>query len=191
MRLTRSGTSRSSSFAAFGLFALGAIGARPALAQQEGQDSLPPASQHGVVSQTVNRTVVTVEYDRPVARGRELFGGILDWDVTWTPGANRATWIDVSTPFTFEGHELPSGRYGLWMVTHENEPWEVILVGQWDTHHSYFSFETEQLRVRVGPERGTHMEALAFYFPVVGPYETVLRMHWGETFVPLHIGVPR
>jgi hypothetical protein len=35
------------------------------------------------------------------------------------------------------------------------------------------------------------MEALAFYFPVVGPYETVLRMHWGETIVPLRIGVPR
>lgn len=49
------------------------------------------ASQHGSVAQTVNRTVITLEYDRPVARGRELFGGIVDWDAIWTPGANVAT----------------------------------------------------------------------------------------------------
>jgi hypothetical protein len=177
--------------ASIGVVAFVLIGAHPLFAWQDRPDSLPPASQHGTVSQTVNHTIVTVGYDRPVARGRELFGGILEWDVTWTPGANRATWIDVSTPFTFEGHELEAGRYGLWMVTHETEPWEVILVGQWDTHHSYFSFETEKLRIRVSPEPGAHMEALAFYFPVVGPYETTLRMHWGETILPLRIGVPR
>ena len=150
----------------------------------------PQASQHGAVSQVVNETLIVVEYDRPVARGRELFGGILDWDAVWTPGANRTTWLDVSTPVTFEGTELPRGRYGIWLVPSETEAWEVVLVSEWDTHHSYFPFETEVVRVRVRPERGSHMETLAFYFPVVGPYETELRMHWGGTILPLHISVP-
>jgi hypothetical protein len=35
------------------------------------------------------------------------------------------------------------------------------------------------------------MEVLAFYFPVVGPYETTLRFHWGDVVVPLAIGVDR
>ena len=66
-----------------------------------GQESPGPrASQHGTVSQTVNETTISVDYDRPVARGRELYGGIIDWDVVWTPGANRATWIEFSTPVT-------------------------------------------------------------------------------------------
>jgi len=46
----------------------------------------PPASQHGTVSQLVNTTVITLEYDRPVLRGRSLFGQLLDYDVVWTPG---------------------------------------------------------------------------------------------------------
>jgi len=51
----------------------------------------PPASQHGTVAQAVNTTVITLEYDRPVLRGRSIFGELLDYDVVWTPGANRAT----------------------------------------------------------------------------------------------------
>ena len=157
-----------------------------------GQDSPGPrASQHGTVSQTVNETTISVDHDRPVARGRELFGGIIDWDVVWTPGANRATWIEFSTPVSFMGQEVDAGRYGIWTVPHESQAWELVLVRDWDTHHSFFPRESEATRVRVQMEPGAHMEALAFYFPTVGPYETMLRMHWGGTFLPISIRVPR
>ena len=151
----------------------------------------PRPSQHGTVSQEVALTTITVGYDRPVARGRELYGGIVDWDVVATPGANRATWIEFSTPVTFAGARVEASRYGLWHVTHESAPWEVILVPEWDTHHSFFPFESEVVRVPVPTETGAHMETLAFYFPVVGDYETVLRLHWGTTILPLRIEVPR
>jgi len=163
---------------------LGLGGAAPLAAQ-------PQASQHGTVSQTVNTSVITLEYDRPVLRGRTLFVELLDYDVVWTPGANRATWIDFSAPVRFQGVDLPAGRYGMWTIPHEREPWEIILVSEWDSHHSFFPAETERLRVRATPERSSHMEVLAFYFPVVGPYETTLRFHWGELVVPLTIEVAR
>jgi len=105
------------------------------------------------------------------------------------PGA-RATW-DFSTPVTFAGAGLDAGRYGVWHVPHESEPWEIVLVSEWDTHHSFFPFENEAARVRVTPETGAHMETLAFYFPVVGEYDAVLRLHWGSTIIPLRIEVPR
>ena len=149
----------------------------------------PAASQHGTVSQVVNTTTITLEYDRPVLRGRSVFGDILDYDVTWTPGANRATWIDVSAPVEIEGVALDAGRYGIWTVPHESEPWEVIFVREWDTHHSYFPEEAAVARVWASPESNDHMEVLAFYFPVVGPYETTLRFHWGNVVLPLHIVV--
>lgn len=161
----------------------------PSLRAQE--LSRPRPSQHGTVSQEVAMTSITVGYDRPVARGRELYGGIVDWDVVATPGANRATWIEFSTPVTFAGASLDAGRYGVWHIAHESEPWEVVLVRDWDTHHSYFPFESEAARVRVPTETGEHMETLAFYFPVVGQYDAVLRLHWGTTVLPLLIGVPR
>ncbi len=151
----------------------------------------PQASQHGAVSQTVNTTVITLEYDRPVLRGRSVFGDILDYDVVWTPGANRTTWIDFSAPVRVEGQQLPAGRYGIWTIPQQNGPWEVILTSEWDTHHSFFPQESERARVRVSPETSSHMEVLAWYFPVVGPYETTLRFHWGTIVVPLRIEVGR
>ena len=157
------------------------VGARPGLAQQ--------ASQHGVVSQTVNQTIVTLEYDRPVARGRELFGELIEWDAIWTPGANRATWIDFSQPVKLEGHDLPAGRYAIWMVPKESEPWEVVVVSEWDTHHAIFPFEAVVFRTDVMPETSSHLETLGFYFPVVGPYEAMLSLHWGTTVIPLRIEV--
>ena len=151
----------------------------------------PQASQHGAVSQTVNTTIISLGYDRPVLRGRSIFGELLDYDAVWTPGANRATWIEFSAPVTVEGSALTAGRYGIWTIPHENAPWEVIFVSEWDSHHSFFPLETELLRVEATPETASHMEVLAFYFPVVGPYETTLRLHWGELVVPLRIGVRR
>lgn len=147
------------------------------------------ASQHGTVSQTVNETTITLEYDRPVLRGRSLFGELLDYDVVWTPGANRATWIDFSGPVTVQGQALAAGRYGIWTIPHEGSEWEIVFVSEWDSHHSYFPMETEALRVGASAETGAHMEVLAFYFPVVGPYETTLRFHWGDVVLLLQIGV--
>ena len=155
------------------------------------ESSAPRASQHGTVSQTVNETTISVDYDRPVARGRELYGGIIDWDVVWTPGANRATWIEFSTPVTVMQQAIDAGRYGIWLVPHELEPWELVLVRDWDTHHSFFPRESEATRVPVQTEAGAHMETLALYFPTVGPYQTELRIHWGATVLPIAIAVPR
>lgn len=175
-------------FASLTALALLALAAPPAGAQEL---SRPRPSQHGTVSQEVARTTISLAYDRPVARGRELYGGIVDWDVVSTPGANRATWIEFSTPVTFAGAAVPAGRYGLWHVPHASGPWEIVLVRAWDTHHSFFPFESEVARVRVSPEQGAHMETLTFYFPLVSDYETVLRLHWGTTMVPLRVEVPR
>ena len=173
------------------LVTVAAVLGPPVVAQEPEELPRPRPSQHGMVAQEVALTTITLEYDRPVARGRELYGGIVEWDVISTPGANRATWIDFSTPVTFAGAAVAAGRYGLWHVPHEAEPWEFVLVREWDTHHSFFPFEGEVARVRVRPETGAHMEVLAFYFPEVSQSDAVLRLHWGSTIVPFRIEVPQ
>lgn len=185
--MSASNTRLRRSFGPIAIAALTAVAADGVAQEREG----PPASQHGAVTQQVNETTVTIEYDRPVARGRALFGELIEWDVVWTPGANRATWVEFSTAVTLQGVSLEAGRYGVWLVPHDREPWEVTLVREWDTHHSFYPYESEALEVTATPEAGAHVEALAFYFPEVGPYQTTLRLHWGETVLPLRIEVPR
>ena len=51
-------------------------------------------SQHGTVSQRIADTTITVEYNRPVARGRELFGRLVPYGRIWCPCADDATTVD-------------------------------------------------------------------------------------------------
>lgn len=162
--------------------ALAATLITPAAAQQI------PFSQHGEVMQRVGFTDITVTYNRPVARGRTLFGGVINWGRVWNPGADSATTIGFTRDVTVEGHSLPAGRYTIWMIPTEGAPWTVIFSRAVDIFHTpYPGEEHDAARMTIAPERGAHMEVLAFYFPIVAQDSTVLRMHWGETIVPLTI----
>ena len=148
------------------------------------------ASEHGTVSQKVDGTTISVEYDRPVARGRDLFGKLVRWNRTWTPGANDATTLEVDKDVRINGGALPKGKYSVWMIPRETEAWTVIFHRNAKLWHIQRPNEAEeQLRFDVTPAQGSHMEALAWYFPVVGPEMTTLQMHWGTTVIPMKIDV--
>jgi hypothetical protein len=151
-----------------------------------------PFSQHGTVSQRVSYTDIAVEYNRPVARGRALFGALVPWDSIWHPGADSATRISFSTDVMLAGHAVAKGEYSLWLVPREARSWTLILSSAAHTFHTpYPGEQADVLRVDIQPERNSHMETLAYYVPVVGRDSVVMRIHWGETVLPIHIRVPR
>ena len=57
-------------------------------------------------------------------------------------------------------------------------------------HTPYPGEEHDALRFEVTVETGSHMETLAYYFPVVNRDEATLRIHWGTMIVPLRIKAP-
>ena len=148
------------------------------------------ASELGSVSQTVDGTTMKIEYSRPVARGRELFGKLVRWGNTWTPGANWATTFEVDKDIEINGNFLPKGKYAIWMIPRESEDWTVIFHRKARAFHvERPKQDDEQLRFTAKPEQGAHIETLMWYFPVVGPDGATLRMHWGTTQVPMQVSV--
>lgn len=152
-----------------------------------------PFSQRGSVAQSVGFTEISVQYGRPVARGRKLFGdsAIVKWDRIWNPGADSATRIAFDRDVQVEGRDVKAGEYTIWLLPRSSAPWTLILSRAAHVFHTpYPGEEQDALRVDVTPERGAHMETLALYFPVVMRDEALLRIHWGETIVPLRIKAP-
>ena len=146
------------------------------------------ASQEGYVRQKVGETWLEVHYRRPTARGRELFGGIVGWGRTWTPGADTATTLKLSAPIRIEEHSLPAGTYSVWMIPDSTGPWTVIFSRAQPVFHiPYPGEEQDQLRLTVTPQPATAMETLAFYFSQVDGADATLAMHWGTTVVPMRI----
>jgi hypothetical protein len=169
------------------LFAIVVIGAAVANAQEPAPKVKP--SQRGTVSQRIADTTVTIDYSRPVARGRDLFGSLVPWGRVWCPGADDATTIELTTDVKVNGHELAKGKYSLWTEPGPDK-WVMIVNRNPSVWHTRYPAGQDALRVDATPREGMHMETLAFYFPVVEGRKAELVLHWGKVVVPLTIDVP-
>ena len=151
------------------------------------------ASERALVQQTVDGTVLTVDYARPRARGRpQLFGGkeVVHWDEVWTPGANEATTLRVSKPIRLNGHPVPAGKYSVWLVVREHGDWELLLDGDTTRFHTRRPKpDSAKVRFAVRPDSGAHMEVLTFAFTDVRSDGATLELGWGKLRLPLRIDV--
>lgn len=174
-----------------GLLMAAAWGAVPPPVQDAGAQTVR-RSQRGTVTQRVADTHIAVVYNRPVARGRTLFGGVVRHGEIWNPGANEATTIEFSHDVLIDDEPLAAGVYSLWVLPREHGPWTIIFSKAADVFHSPYPGEAhDALRLDLRPSPGRHMETLAFYFPVVGPTSAVLALHWGTTVLEIPITTSR
>jgi Protein of unknown function (DUF2911) len=149
----------------------------------------PKPSQRGSVSQRIDDTLISIDYSRPVARGRELFGALVPWGRVWCPGADDATTIEATGPVTLNGQELPKGKYSVWAIPGA-EKWTIIFNRAAAVWHTRYPTGQDALRIDVTPRAGAHMETLAFYFPVADGKKGELVLHWGTVVVPVSVEVP-
>ncbi len=150
------------------------------------------ASERGAVSQTVDGTVITVNYGRAQVRGRDsLFGKVVTRDEIWTPGANAATTFEASRDVTVGGKALPAGKYSVWMSSDPTAEWTLYFHKNAGLFHTQHPKPADMvLAVPVAHTTvGEHTEILTFDFPRVTTTGAQLRLRWGSTTVPVVIGV--
>ncbi|MCC7501381.1 MAG: DUF2911 domain-containing protein [Flavobacteriales bacterium] len=83
---------------------------------------LPQPSPKGKVEQVVGLTNVSVEYSRPSAKGRAVFGELVPFSKLWRLGANANTIISFDGQVVIEGNKVEAGKYSLF-VTPEQGAW--------------------------------------------------------------------
>ena len=165
--------------------ALGLVAPVPVIAQAR-------PSESAVVGQTVAGTRITLEYYRPVARGRaNLFGGLVHWGELWTPGANWATTLEVSRDVELNGHKVLAGKYAIWMIPRQDSAWTVLLHKRARAFHTIRPVGTtdDVARFEVKPQTVAHTEVLTWSFPDVSASGTEARMAWGTTALALRFTV--
>lgn len=78
--------------------------------------SVKQLSVRDTVKAQIGSVRFTVDYGRPLLRGRKLLGDVLPYDDVWRTGANAATQFTVSAPIKLAGMRVPAGMYTLWTV---------------------------------------------------------------------------
>lgn len=150
---------------------------------------LPRDSQHARVIQRVGITNITINYHRPLVKGRKVWGGLVPYGQVWRAGANENTTIEFTDPVTIEGKPLAKGIYGLHMLPTENE-WTVIFSKAATAWGSFTYNQSEDaLRVTVKPQAAEMKEALAYEVDDVTPTSAVITLRWEKVAVPFKIEV--
>jgi hypothetical protein len=150
---------------------------------------LPRDSQHAKIIQRVGITDITINYHRPLVKGRKVWGGLVPYGQVWRAGANENTTIEFSDPVTVEGKPLAKGIYGLHMIPTEND-WTIIFSKVATAWGSFTYKESEDaLRVTVKPHAADAEEALAYEVDDVTPTSAMIALRWEKLEVPFKIEV--
>jgi tetratricopeptide (TPR) repeat protein len=151
--------------------------------------NLPLISQKASVSQTVGITEITINYHRPLAGERKIWGSAVPYDQVWRAGANQNTTIEFTDPVTIEGQKLDKGIYGLHMLPGKDE-WTIIFSRD---RAAWGSFTYDQahdaLRVKVRPREDGFHNALTYEFEELKPDTTAVTLRWEKLAVPFHVAV--
>lgn len=84
-------------------------------------DDADRKSKNGSVAATVGGVEISVEYGRPNANDRAIWGGLVPFDKVWRTGANEATTISFNQDVTVEGAAVPAGTYALFTLPSQDD----------------------------------------------------------------------
>jgi len=107
-------------------------------AKEKEGGSVKSLSVRDTVRAQIGNTIITVDYGRPLLRGRTLLGNVIPFDYVWRTGANAATQFTTSTPIRLAGMQLPAATYTLFTSPHKNGVDLIVnrQTGQWGTEYN-------------------------------------------------------
>lgn len=150
------------------------------------------ASELGSISQVIDGTTIRVEYSRPRARGRATIFGTkaVQWNETWTPGANWATTLDVDKPVKLNGHAIPKGKYSVWLVVREKGDWTFVLDSKARQYHEdHPDSNARQIRFPVQKQDVPFTEVLTWSMPELRVNGGTLAMDWERAHIAVDVEV--
>ena len=89
------------------------------------QMQTPQPSPSEKLTTMVGLTEVNIEYSRPSARGRAIFGNLVPYGQVWRTGANANTKVSFSDDVTIGDTTLKAGTYALYTKPGK-ENWDVM-----------------------------------------------------------------
>lgn len=155
----------------------------------QAQIKTPAPSPSATIMQTVGLTDVTVEYSRPSAKGRTIFGddALVPNGKIWRTGANSVTQVTFSSDVMIEGKELAAGKYGVLTMPGASN-WAVHFYTFESSSWSSYTEATPALAVNVTSVKSADMaESFTMSIDDLKSDGATLNIKWENTVVPVTI----
>lgn len=151
------------------------------------QVKFPDLSPQGSIRQKVGLTTIFITYERPAARGRKVFGGLVPYNKMWRTGAGNCTRIKFDDAVMIAGKLIHAGTYSLFTIPDPQE-WTVILnsdttlygTGRYDERKDAVRFKAKSDPI------DRYYESLTIDVDVI-PDNAALNISWENTRVTFEI----
>lgn len=152
----------------------------------------PQSSPKAVISQSVGLTDVSIDYSRPSAKGRTIFGDLVPFGKLWRTGANSNSIITFSDDVMIDGKTLPKGKYALYTVP-KADNWDVIFYKDTDNWGNPENFDEAKVALKTTAKPKTlsnKLETLTIAMNNLDNNFAHLEISWEKTLVPVRIDFP-
>tara|TARA_B100001287_G_C22648006_1_gene513739 strand:+ start:48 stop:920 length:873 start_codon:yes stop_codon:yes gene_type:complete len=152
------------------------------------QIKTPQPSPTATITQKVGLSDVSVEYSRPGAKGRKIFGELVSYNKLWRTGANKATKITFNNDFIFGDTKVKKGSYSLftepggkkWKVF-LNEETELWGVGDFDKEKIVCKLVAEVKECK------DFTESFTIDFGTFKAFSAIMSLKWANTKIDIRL----
>ena len=152
------------------------------------QIKTPQPSPTATIIQKVGVSDISVEYSRPGAKGREIFGALVPYGEIWRTGANKATKITFNEDCIFGGKNIKKGSYSLFTIP-DMDVWIVLLnndtelwgVGGYDKKKQVCNIETKVINSK------DFTESFTIEFGKFKSFSSTMSLKWANTQIDIVI----
>ncbi len=149
----------------------------------------PQPSPFQKIEQKVGLTDVTLEYSRPSAKGRTIYGELVPYDKMWRTGANSDTKITFSDQVTIGGKSLEAGTYAIFTKPGASQ-WEVYFYKDSDNWGLPEEWDDNKVAAQVSTKVNKmpmNIETFTLLFNDLKNDSATLGILWERTYVGIPI----
>lgn len=153
------------------------------------QLKVPAPSPSQTIKQAFALSDITIDYSRPSAKNRVVYGDVVPFGKTWRTGANGATKITFGEDVKIEGSALTAGTYALYTVPNKDS-WEIMFYKDLTLGGNVADYkaENEVLRVKVKTiALNDKVETFSIDVADVTANSANIQMNWEKTRVAFNV----
>lgn len=158
----------------------------------QAQVKIPQASPRAIINQTVGLTEVEINYSRPSARGRAIFGNLIPFGKVWRTGANENTTISFSDDVIIDGKTLKKGKYALYTIPKVGS-WDILFYSTTDNWGNPKEWNEANIVLKASVKEETLAKPVETFTIGISSLDNnfaYLELYWENSYVALKFDVP-
>lgn len=149
----------------------------------------PAPSPLQTLKQAFALSDITIEYSRPSAKGRVVYGDVVPFGTVWRTGANSSTKITFGEDVKVEGADLKAGTYALYSIPNKDS-WDLMFYKDLTLGGDVANYkkENEVLKITVKPSALTEkVETFAINVADITANSASIELVWEKTRVAFKV----